>query len=268
MSEILQRGIAAQYDRNAERYDRAARANLLAGRRLAAAIPDGRYETLLDVGCGTGFATLALMERFPVRAVTGVDVSAEMVERFREKLGARPDVQTTLLVSDVREMPVADASADLAICSMVLHWLADRGGAIAAIARALRPGGVMALAAPGPDHDREYVEVLRAVRPPVPAPMVDVFDRAQVFPEEVERHLAAAGMDVLDVWVEERRRLVPPDAYLERITAVGSHVWSHLPPHEQEATLRRVRAGLARAAGPRGFRYTFTKTLAIARRAG
>jgi hypothetical protein len=96
--------------------------------------------------------------------------------------------------------------------------------------------------------------------------MIEVFAAAQVFPQVLEEHLVAAGLEPVDLWVEERRRRVPPEVYMERITAVGSHVWSHLSPEEQEATLARIHAGLRAAAGPRGFEYTFTKTFAVARR--
>jgi hypothetical protein len=96
--------------------------------------------------------------------------------------------------------------------------------------------------------------------------MIEVFAAAQVFPQVLEEHLVAAGLELVDLWVEERRRRVPPEVYMERITAVGSHVWSHLSAEEQEATLARIHAGLRAAAGPRGFEYTFTKTFGVARR--
>jgi SAM-dependent methyltransferase len=148
----------------------------------------------------------------------------------------------------------------------MLHWIADRGAAVGTMTRALRPGGVLALVAPGPGHDREYVDVLRAVRPRVPQQMIDVFDAAQVFPDALNEHLRAAGMVPLDMWVETRPRRVPPEAYMERIVAVGSHLWSHLPLDEQEAMLARIRAGLAAVSREAGFAYTFTKTFAVARR--
>lgn len=268
MAEILQHGIASQYDRNAARYDRAARFNILAGERLAASVPPGDYRRLLDVGCGTGFATMAALARFPtLRHVTGVDISAGMVEQFREKLAAHPGVEMRLHVADAQAMDVPAGDADLVVSSMMMHWLTDRGAAVRAMARALRPGGVLAIVAPGPGHDRDYVEVLRTIRPPVPAPMIDVFGAAQVFPEVLGGLLREAGLEPVDVWVEERRRHVPPEVYMERITAVGGHIWSDLSAREQAATFARIRAGIEAARGDDGlFAYTFTKTFAVARR--
>lgn len=267
MTEILQSGIASQYDKNATAYDRAARFNVFAGERLVAAVPPGDYARLVDVGCGTGFATLAALQRFPtLRHVTGVDISAGMVDRFREKLATSTGVDVQCQVADVLAMDVPAGDADLVLSSMMLHWIEDRAGAVRAMARALRPGGVLALVAPGPGHDREYVDVLRDVRPPVPQRMIDVFAAAQVMPDALEQHLDAAGLEPVDLWVETRRRLVPPEAYMERIVAVGSHLWAHLPPADQDATLGRIRTALAAASDSAGFAYTFTKTFTVARR--
>jgi ubiquinone/menaquinone biosynthesis C-methylase UbiE len=259
------REIAARYDQNAERYDDVTRFNRDAATRLVASLPDRPYGTVLDVGCGTGSAAMAMIERFHVHTVTGVDVSAQMLAQMRTKLDAHPDVQADLHVADVLAMPVADAAYDCVLAGMALHWFRDRAAAIGAMGRALAPGGVLGLVAPGPGHDFEYTEVLRSVTPSVPPAVIDIFSIAQVFPDEVEDMLLGAGLTPLDVWVERRIRRVPPERYMARITAVGSHVWSSImAPDEADAMVERITAAVARAAGPRGFEYTFTKTYAVA----
>jgi SAM-dependent methyltransferase len=230
-----------------------------------ASLPAAPYGDVLDVGCGTGFAAIAMVDRFrPVR-VTGVDVSAQMLDQMRVKFAAFPDVALDVHVADVLAMPVPDGAFDCVLASMALHWFPARDEAIAAMAAKVAPGGVLGLVAPGPGHDREYVEVLRTVVPPVPASVVDVFAIAQVFPDELEDLLCAAGLDVRDVWVETRHRRVPPDRYMARITTVGSHVWTRIMGAEEaDEMVSRITAAVHRAAGPRGFEYTFTKTFAIA----
>ncbi len=259
--------IACGYDRNADRYDDVTRYNREAAERLVRALPPDAYRSLLDVGCGTGFATMAMAERFAIEAVTGVDISAQMLERMRTKLADLPQVAAGLHVADVLDMPVPDGAYDCVLASMALHWFPERAAAIAAMAAKVAPGGVLGLVAPGPGHDFEYTEVLRTVDPPVPPAVIEVFFTAQVFPDEVEDAMAAAGLEPLDVWVESRRRRVPPERYMARITTVGSHVWTRLmPPADADAMVERVTAAVEAAAGPRGFEYTFTKTYAIARR--
>lgn len=263
----LQAGIGERYDANAHRYEDAAALNRMAARRLVDAVPDGVYPRLLDVGCGTGFATLEAIDRRGVREVVGLDVSAGMIDALRAKLAARPDVRADLRVGDIATARFAPDSADLAICCMALHWFDDRAGAIATMAGALAPGGVLALVAPGPGHDREYADLLRGLRPPVPDPVWQVFGRAAVHPEPVREAIEAAGLVVDDLWVEQRRRRVPVAHYMARITAVGSHVWSRLMgPEEQADMLRRIEQALHAVSGPHGWEYTFTKTFAVASR--
>jgi ubiquinone/menaquinone biosynthesis C-methylase UbiE len=264
------RGVGSGYDANAAQYDDAARYNRLAAERLVASVPAGDHRRVLDVGCGTGFASLAMIARFGSARVTGVDLSAEMIRRFADKLAAEhPEVALEPVVADVLEMPVPDAAFDVVLCCMALHWFPDRPGALLRMARALRPGGVLALVAPGPDHDREFADLLRTVRPPVPAELYEAFDRAAIHPEPAERWLEEAGLEIVDLLVETRHRRVPPEPYLARIVAVGSHVIGHLSPAEQEDVRRRVETAVRASLDASGrWNYTFTKLYAIARRPG
>ena len=56
-------------------YDGAVRFNIEGAQRLVMSIPPGTYDNVLDVGCGTGFSTQAVIDRFHPSRVTGVDPS-------------------------------------------------------------------------------------------------------------------------------------------------------------------------------------------------
>ncbi|WP_276261318.1 class I SAM-dependent methyltransferase [Haloglomus litoreum] len=94
-------------------------------------------ERVLDLGCGTGDLTATLAERVGAggRAV-GVDRSASMVARAR----ARHD-DPRFVRGDLRSLPVT--GADGALSNAALHWVpaSDQDRTLAAVARALRPGG-------------------------------------------------------------------------------------------------------------------------------
>ncbi|RDI24736.1 class I SAM-dependent methyltransferase [Lentzea flaviverrucosa] len=91
---------------------------------------------ILDAGCGAGPLFAALRERGAV--VSGVDVSAGMVEQARLRLGADADLR----VADLGEpLPFPDSEFDDVIASLVLHYLQDWGPALAEVRRVLRTGG-------------------------------------------------------------------------------------------------------------------------------
>ena len=94
---------------------------------------------LLEVGIGTGRISLPLMARgLPV---TGVDISAGMVARLREKLtpGHHPP---DLIFGDATRLPFRDGAFPAALTVHVLHLVSSAEATLAEIRRALAPGGV------------------------------------------------------------------------------------------------------------------------------
>jgi ubiquinone/menaquinone biosynthesis C-methylase UbiE len=259
------RQVGRSFDRSAPDYDEILARNRMGAERLVAAMPPGEYPRVLDVGCGTGFATQAMVACFGSRRVTGVDPSEGMLAVFRDKVrGLGAEVE--LIQAGVHEMAVPDGAYDAVVSGMAFHWFPDKPAAVAAMARRLRPGGVLAVLASGRGTDEEFRRVLEAVEPPVPEAWVEVFDRIHRGGAELEGYLEEAGLEPLDVWEEHRVRHATPEAFLVRISAVASHLSEGLDPAEAEAHGARVAAVVAAAAGPRGFRYSFVKLYGIARR--
>jgi ubiquinone/menaquinone biosynthesis C-methylase UbiE len=260
---------ARSFDRSAGVYDDHVAPNRAGARRLVASIPEGRYPRLLDVACGTGFASLAAIPRLGVEHVIGVDASAPMLEQFRERLGEFPGVTADLRARDVLAMDVDEGTVDLALCSMALHWFTERAAAVALMARALAPGGVLGILAPGPAHDAETVALVRRTGDPLMERLADAIESNQVDPDVLTGYLVAAGLEPVDVFTETRRRATSAASYSGRLDAVASHLWADLPPREQEAILGRMHALFENAADHEGvYRYGFVKTYAIARAPG
>src|SRR5262245_6773541 len=65
---------------------------------------------IVDVGCGTGRFTHPLADHFQAKVI-GVDPSASMLERAREKPGANAGI--TFLQGSAEALPLSDGSADL-----------------------------------------------------------------------------------------------------------------------------------------------------------
>ena len=265
MGEGKEDQVAQGFTRTAADYDEAVRFNIAGARRLVRSLPPGAYDEILDVGCGTGFASLEMVDNLGTRCIDGVDPAVGMLEQFRGKLAERPGVDVTLHEADVLAMPVVDASFDAVICSMAFHWFPRKQAAMDAMARALRPGGVIGILCSGRGGEGEFRAVLAGLEPSVPE-WLGAFDVVQRDIPEMEGYLARSGLEVLDVWMERRIRRVPPEGYLERMRVVASHLHKDLSRADLEDLNTRVAAALAQVCGPRGFEYTFTKLFAVARR--
>lgn len=91
---------------------------------------------VLDAGCGSGPLSAALLAKGA--GVTGLDVSAAMVELARRRLGDDADVHVADLAAP---LPFADAEFDDVVTSLVLHYLEDWAVPLAEFHRVLKPGG-------------------------------------------------------------------------------------------------------------------------------
>lgn len=261
--------VGAGFDQAATTYDDLLRHNHTGAVRLIGALPDGEYRRILDVGCGTGFATFAMHERFGMLQALGVDPSGEMLAVMRESATRlAPDLDLELLVGDALALPVADASVDAVISTMAFHWFPDKVGAVREMSRVVRPGGIVAILTAGRGTDAELLEIMRAMDPPVPPAWTGVFNHIHRDVREIEDMYEAAGLETVDIWSETRRRRIPALDYLARLQAVAAHLSADLDPAEAEAHAARLGEALTAASGPRGFDYTFVKLFAIGRKPG
>jgi SAM-dependent methyltransferase len=98
---------------------------------------------VLDVGCGTGNATIPAAKR--AARVTGLDFSPGLIEIARE-LGADAMVEVDWIVGDAQAMPFEDDSFDRVISIFGHMFAPDHGAAAQELKRVCRPGGRLAIA--------------------------------------------------------------------------------------------------------------------------
>ncbi|GII80516.1 hypothetical protein Sru01_54980 [Sphaerisporangium rufum] len=101
-------------------------------------------QALLDVGCGPGTITADLAELVAPGPVTAIDPAESIVAQAREATGARGLANVTCQAADVYDLPYPPGSFDVVHAHQVLQHLADPVGALAAMRRVCRPGGVVA----------------------------------------------------------------------------------------------------------------------------
>jgi ubiquinone/menaquinone biosynthesis C-methylase UbiE len=171
----------------------------------------------LDVGCGDGMLACRLAER--CTEVTGIDRDDRMIALAGERAHAQAhEGRVTFVVADFLAYPLPEASFDFVCANTSLHHM-DFAAALAKMARALRPGGnlaVIGLARNGSPAD--FVAE-------VPAAPVNLFYRAVY-------HEGYSGAPVKDpdmTWGQVRataRTLLPGVRYRRQLLWRYSLRWS------------------------------------------
>jgi len=253
--------VSTGFTETASDYEDAVRFNIEGAQRLVLSIPPGDYRDVLDVGCGTGFATQAVIDRFHPDRVTGIDPAAGMLEQFRAKIGAIEGVEITLHQADVEHMPVPEGAFDLVICSMAYHWFPHKWEAAKAMARALKPGGVVAILMSGRGGEQAYRDVIGNIEP-INYRWLGAFDGNLRSVPEMEDYLVQAGHR------PGRHLDGDPRAQHHRRVVHGAHARGGQPhdrrPVEAEVAdyVAKIEAELRRRSGPRGWRNEFAKLFA------
>jgi ubiquinone/menaquinone biosynthesis C-methylase UbiE len=102
-----------------------------------------RFRDGLEIGCGTGYFSLNLLQLGLIDRLTATDISPGMLRRLSDTAAALGlDVDT--VETDAEKLPFEDESFDLVFGHAVLHHIPDLGRAFAEFRRVLRPGGAIA----------------------------------------------------------------------------------------------------------------------------
>lgn len=101
---------------------------------------DRGYPRSLEIGAGTGYFSLNLLQASVVGDATCTDISPGMVRTLADN-AARLGLKVRTARADAESLPFADASFDLVLGHAVLHHLPDLQKAFGEFHRVLRPGG-------------------------------------------------------------------------------------------------------------------------------
>jgi ubiquinone/menaquinone biosynthesis C-methylase UbiE len=108
---------------------------------------EARFGDALEIGSGTGYFSLNLMQTGAIERLTATDISPGMLEQLAgtaERLGLGAEVTT--VVTEAETLPFDDESFDLVLGHAVLHHIPDLDRAFAEFRRVLRPGGALVFA--------------------------------------------------------------------------------------------------------------------------
>lgn len=210
--------VAESFGQKARQYDRCAPLQKEIAIKLARQLPDLETPDVLEIGCGTGFLTAALLQKYKGGRFHVTDIAPEMVSVAAEKfLG---DGRTVFEIMD-GQAPSLEKKYDLIVSSMAFQWFTSPQGSLGGLQKHLKPGGGLYYATLGQESFAEWRTVTQEMG-------------------------FFSGLLPLPAWPgiisEEKIKINYGDAlgFLKALKAIGAHqpAENYVPLHP--AALRRV----------------------------
>ena len=106
-------------------------------------LPERPFGDALEIGAGTGYFSLNLLQLGLIERATATDISPGMLETLRGS-AAELGLEVETVPTGAERLPFEDRSFDFVFGHAVLHHIPDLERAFAEFARVLRPGGRVA----------------------------------------------------------------------------------------------------------------------------
>jgi ubiquinone/menaquinone biosynthesis C-methylase UbiE len=124
----------------------------------------GVGEAVLDVACGTGWATLAAGHVVgPTGRVVGIDIAGKALEIARGKASKASLQNISFEEQDGHHPKFEDGAFDVVTCASALLGFQDIPGALREWRRVLKPGGRVAISNWGPEFRRGGIMLRKTI---------------------------------------------------------------------------------------------------------
>jgi SAM-dependent methyltransferase len=152
--------------------------------------------SVLDVGCGTGSLTAALLDRPTVQSVRAFDLSPSYVATAQMRYASE---RVTIEIGDACAIALPDAAVNHALSLLVLQFIPQADRAILEMRRVTRPGGTIAAATwdqrGGVVWSRMFWDTAAALDPKAADLRAKSSIRPLALPGGLARAWRAAGLD-------------------------------------------------------------------------
>ncbi len=159
--------VRVSFERAAQRYDEHAVLQHEVGQRMLERLELIRLQPrrIVDIGAGTGRASVALARRYSKSRVVAVDLAMAMLHRARRRQPLRFTWPRRFhyVCADAQHLPLADDTVDLLFSNLTLQWCNDLDQALREFRRVAAPGGLVMFSTFGPDTLMELRESWRQV---------------------------------------------------------------------------------------------------------
>ena len=177
------------------------------------------FADALEIGSGTGYFSLNLVQLGVIERLTATDISPGMLKRLAATAEALGLEGVTTVATEAEELPFEDESFDLVFGHAVLHHIPDLEQAFDEFRRVLRPGGMVAFAGePSRYGDRLAALPKRAGLLAAPAwrRLVGAARRDLPEAEQSEGHSLEGEVDVHAFTPADLRRLLRDAGFEQR----------------------------------------------------
>jgi ubiquinone/menaquinone biosynthesis C-methylase UbiE len=179
----------------------------------------GRFDDALEIGSGTGYFSLNLMQQGLIGRLTATDISPGMLAQLASTAAGLGLDDVTTVVTEAETLPFDDESFDLVLGHAVLHHIPDLDRAFAEFKRVLRPGGSIVFAG----EPSRYGDRLAAVPKrtgvfvaPAWRRVVGARERAVAEADQSEGHSLEGEVDVHAFAPADLRRLLERAGFDDR----------------------------------------------------
>jgi ubiquinone/menaquinone biosynthesis C-methylase UbiE len=183
---------ADAYERYMGRWSRAI------GKKFLEWLHPARNRDWLEVGCGTGAFTGAILAHAAPQKIIAIDPSPAQIEHAKHVVTAS---QADFRIGSATDLPFATDEFDLVVSALVIHFVPDRPKAFREMLRVTRPGGIVSgyTWRKSPTIiDAPYGPLARAVRE-VAGDVMQSPTVAEAMPDGLRAALTTAGYEDIEI---------------------------------------------------------------------